>query len=172
MARAVVTAFEPRPADRQITAFVVARAGAVIEPSVVEAFARRRLPDYMVPSRIVPRDALPLNASGKLDRGALEVPQGEERVAEVKAATLSELEAGLLALWRDLLGAPVAGPDDDFFGLGGHSLLATRLLLRVERTFGRRVSMKTLFQAPTVRQFAALLREQLPVIGQDVSPLS
>jgi acyl transferase domain-containing protein len=67
------------------------------------------------------------------------------------------IEAQLTQMWRDLLGIDAIGLDDNFFELGGHSLLATRVLARVFDMFGVQVSLRTLFEAPTLRQFAAVV---------------
>jgi acyl transferase domain-containing protein/acyl carrier protein len=62
------------------------------------------------------------------------------------------VEAQVAAIWSDLLGIPQIGLDDDFFQLGGHSLLATRVLARLEEVLGARLSLRDIFEAPTVRQ--------------------
>jgi hypothetical protein len=61
----------------------------------------------------------------------------------------------MAALWREILNVEVVGLDDDFFALGGHSLLATRVLSRVRSAFGVELSLRTLFDAPTLAGMAA-----------------
>src|SRR6185436_13560854 len=62
-------------------------------------------------------------------------------------------------IWRDVLGAPEVGPDDEFFQLGGYSLAAVSLLSLVERAYGVRLPMSVLLaQASTPARMAALLR--------------
>jgi thioesterase domain-containing protein/acyl carrier protein len=68
-----------------------------------------------------------------------------------------EVETELAQMWRDLLGVDTVGANDDFFELGGHSLIAVRLVNRVEKRFGARIKLATLFEARTVRHLAALL---------------
>jgi acyl carrier protein len=65
-------------------------------------------------------------------------------------------------VWEDLLGVHPIGAHDNFFELGGHSLLATRVLARVDDQFGIRLPLRSLFEAPTVRQLAELLAAQIP----------
>jgi thioesterase domain-containing protein/acyl carrier protein len=67
----------------------------------------------------------------------------------------TEAETRMMAIWRDVLQVPEIGPKSNFFELGGHSLMAMRLMTKVERTFGVKINVMTLFQAPTVREFAA-----------------
>lgn len=67
------------------------------------------------------------------------------------AAPSDEVEARLTAMWQELLGVDAIGPHDNFFELGGHSLLATRVLARVQSAFGVRLTLRAVFEAPTVR---------------------
>ena len=60
--------------------------------------------------------------------------------------------------WQELLGVDHVRPNDNFFDLGGHSLLAIRLFSRIQRAYGTEFGLATLFEAPTVRQLADLLR--------------
>jgi thioesterase domain-containing protein/acyl carrier protein len=61
----------------------------------------------------------------------------------------------MMAIWRDVLQVPEIGPTSNFFELGGHSLMAMRLMTKVASTFGVKINVMTLFQAPTVREFTA-----------------
>ena len=132
-------------------------AAAPPDAATLRHFLQLDLPDFMIPSDIIAVDALPLTANRKIDRAALP-PPASFAVALLTPVEMDETERRIAALWADLLGTPVSGLDDDFFTLGGHSLLVATLQQRIAVAFGRRLSMASLFYAPTIRQQAELLR--------------
>ncbi|MGW3962983.1 amino acid adenylation domain-containing protein [Amycolatopsis sp. NPDC005003] len=113
----------------------------------------RVLPKYLVPTRFVVLDVLPVTTSGKVDRAALPRIAASGRGAAPRDAA-EELLCGLFA---EVLEAVDVGIDDDFFDLGGHSLSVMRLLNGVRSTFGRELGVPAVFERPTVRGLAELL---------------
>ncbi|AYN30693.1 putative NRPS [Streptomyces albus] len=109
------------------------------------------LPEYLVPSVIVPLDALPLTANGKIDRAALPAPD----TATTARAPRDPREEVMAGLFADLLGLPAVGADDDFFALGGHSLLALRLANTVRSRLGTDLALRDIFEHPTPAALAA-----------------
>ncbi len=90
---------------------------------------REELPDYMVPSRFVMVDRLPLTSNGKVDRRGLS-GSGQARPPSGKpfVAPSNEVEILLGQVWADALGADEVSRDDRFFDIGGDSLLAVRVV--------------------------------------------
>ncbi len=131
------------------------------------------LPPYMVPASFVWVDSLPRHVDGSVDVARLPEPPSawhpvesadpmtaleEVVVRPVDGAT--RVEQNLIAIWQEVLGVRRIALSDDFFDLGGHSLLALELLAAVERTFGARLRLADIFEAPTVAQMARLLESQ------------
>ncbi len=147
--------------DARLVAYVAPRTGGPApEARSLREHLRRRLPEFMVPAAIVLLDALPLSPNGKVDRKALPAPAAA--VDDRPRALLTPTEEILSGLWSDLLAAerPPA-PGDDFFALGGHSLLATRMLARLWQIFGVELTVRSLFEDPSLGALARRINEEL-----------
>ncbi|HYH46786.1 MAG TPA: amino acid adenylation domain-containing protein, partial [Thermoanaerobaculia bacterium] len=142
--------------DRRLVAFVVAGAGeAVPGAAELRAFLRRTLPDSLVPGAWVEIPALPLTASGKVDRRALAALAPTPEAREGSAAPATPVEEILAGIWSEVLHVEPIGAADDFFELGGHSLLATQVQSRVREALGVELPLRSLFEKPTVAALAA-----------------
>ncbi|MER6074420.1 amino acid adenylation domain-containing protein [Streptomyces sp. NPDC001817] len=124
---------------------------------VLRTHLQERLPDHMVPSALTTLDALPLDANGKVDRGALPAPSATAEGPGTEPGTpIQEIVRDLFA---EVLGLPrhQVHADSDFFRIGGHALAAARLLSRARRTLGADPGSRALYEAPTPAAFAALV---------------
>ncbi|MFE0179107.1 amino acid adenylation domain-containing protein, partial [Streptomyces sp. NPDC059002] len=161
IAQAAVTVREDTPGDKRLVAYVVPADGTSSwSPSAtasVLALAAERLPDYMVPSAVVPLDALPLTVNRKLDREALPAPDYSAGAAAAGRGPSNVREELLCGVFAQVLGVDKVEVDDDFFAIGGHSLLAVRLASRVRAVLGVDLDIRVLFDAPTVAGLAAAL---------------
>ena len=166
---AVVSVVGDTSDSRQIVAHVVRADPTVPPPANVYSELRRTLPDYMLPATIVWLPALPLNASGKIDRRALEVPDAvATRRGGVPTPPRDMLEEVLLRIWQELLGDNEIGVLDHFFDVGGHSLLAARLVDAIEQETGVAIPLTAMFADDTVAGLAAALREGAPNGGAPI----
>ena len=146
---------------KQLVAYVVPVRKPAPSVSELRTFLRERLPDYMVPAAVVILDKLPLTPNGKVDKKALpEATQAAVGRDDGERVPRDLFQAQLAPIWESVLGKKPISVDEDFFELGGHSLLAVRLMHRVEQTFGQRLPITTLLQAPTIERLAVLLRNE------------
>ncbi len=119
----------------------------------LRAFLRESLPEYMVPTVLVPLPALPRTPNGKVDRRALPEPEAQpEAVGEVPPR--GETEEMVAGVWAAVLGRTRVGARGHFFDLGGHSLLGTQAMSRLRHLFGVDLPLRSLFEAPTVAAMA------------------
>nr|WP_157357341.1 non-ribosomal peptide synthase/polyketide synthase [Amycolatopsis nigrescens] len=146
--------------DQHLVGYLVAAPGAAPDLSEVRAGVAASLPEHMVPAALVPLPELPLTPNGKLDRKALPAPDFAGLVTG--RAPRTEREERLCAAFAEVLGLTEVGIDDDFFVLGGHSLLAMRLVSRVQAELGLRVSLRAVFDTPTVAGLAERLDAAAP----------
>jgi amino acid adenylation domain-containing protein len=147
--------------EARLVAHVMGRGGSVRETDL-RAHLARRLPEYMIPTRFVAHDELPLTPSGKIDRRALgEAPLPPEVVREATAGA-DELERFLIDIWCAVLDRPDVGRDDRVFDLGASSLQAAAFVNRVQRELGEFLYVVTVFTAPTVIEYAAFLEREYP----------
>lgn len=165
VARAVVAVRERAPGERHLVGYFVPREGGGEQGLVggIRDFLRTRLPEFMVPWRLMAIPAVPLSTNGKVDRAALPAPPAE--VAEGSApeadeAPRTEVERRIAAIWQEVLGVPRVGLHQNFFDLGGHSLLLVQVFDRLRASFGEGLSMTELLRHPTVSAMAERLSQR------------
>ena len=146
--QAVVIAREDRPGDRRLVGYVTGSA----DPAELRAALAERLPAYMVPAAVMIIDALPLTPNGKLDTRTLPAP---EYTAGVYRAPGSAVEGVLAGIYAQVLGVERVGVEDSFFDLGGDSLSAMRLIAAVNTGLDAGLSVRAVFEAPTVARLAS-----------------
>ncbi|QKW09060.1 LLM class flavin-dependent oxidoreductase [Streptomyces sp. NA04227] len=145
--------------DRALAGYVVAEPGATVPAAALRAHLAERLPAYMVPAFLQELPELPYTPNGKVDRRALPQPAAAVRTGTEWIAPRGLTELRLAVLWEETLGRHSIGVHDSFFELGGNSVLAVMLLAEVERQFGNRLPLATLFRGPTVAEMARTLDE-------------
>jgi amino acid adenylation domain-containing protein len=159
----VVTA-QGSDAEKRLVAYIVPTdAGKTPSVEDLRATLQHRLPSYMVPSVFAFIDEIPLTSNGKADIKKL--MQSEVKTAQRETpseAPCDEIETELVELWERVLNVRPIGVHDDFFALGGHSLIGVRLLANIKKTYQCDLELATLFEARTVRQLAALIRNAHP----------
>ncbi|MFD4181841.1 amino acid adenylation domain-containing protein, partial [Rhodococcus sp. NPDC058514] len=135
-----------------LASYVLPASGHRIEPAEVREFLSTRLPSHMVPSSVTILDDIPLTPVGKLDRAALPAPEFVS-AAEFRAPTTT-LERTIADIFATVIGIDRIGLDDSFFDLGGNSLSATRVMARLSAALETDLSVRALFEAPTIGTLA------------------
>jgi aspartate racemase len=162
IAQAVVTAREVN-GEKRLSGYIVSLPDAV-KTSELRQHLKASLPEYMIPANFVFLKSFPLTPNGKVDRRALPAPEPSETItSEGYVAPRDEFESAMVRVWEQVLGKRPIGLHDNFFELGGHSLLAVRLVSRIEKQFGKKLTITALIQAPTVAGLVSMLK------GEDLS---
>jgi thioesterase domain-containing protein len=161
---AVVVARDDRLEEKQLVAYVVAAQRPAPTMRELRNFLLRKLPDYMAPSSFVFLHALPLTPNGKVDRLALPAPDRQRPETEIAfVAPRKRVERALAQIWEKLLGLEHLGIHDNFFDLGGHSLLAARMFVEIQKAFGKKLPLSTLFQGATIEHLAGIIDKPTPL---------
>ncbi|MEO3819137.1 amino acid adenylation domain-containing protein [Plantactinospora sp. B24E8] len=118
------------------------------------------LPDYMVPAAFVAVERIPLTVNGKLDRRALPDPDGAAVAADADhVPPRNPVEERIAAGWTELLRVTGVGVHDNFFARGGDSILAVRLASWLQEEFDVELTVRTVFERPTVAQLGTAVEE-------------
>ncbi len=136
-----------------LAAYIIPVKGQSPDPSEIRDYLMDRLPDYMVPGAYVFLEAFPLTPNGKVDRQALPAPEGGVIQAEY-VAPRNPVEEVIASIFSDILKIERIGARDNFFDLGGHSLMATQLVSRLRDAFQVELSLREMFETPTVEGLA------------------
>ena len=155
----VVIDREQTTGSKYLVAYVVPSQETVSTSDLYD-FLKQKLPDYMVPAAFVFLDTLPLTPNGKVDRRTLSTLNvSTESLVASFVQPRSFLEKTLAAIWTNVLRLEQVGIYDNFFDLGGHSLLATQVISRVQEAFSVDLSVRQLFEFPTVAQLSEVIEK-------------
>ncbi len=145
---------------KQLVAYIVTPPGTPsLAASDLRRFLQEKLPEYMVPSNFIVLEKIPLTLNGKIDRHALPAPSGNELKAAY-VAPRTPIEELLTNVWSDVLEQQKISIHDDFFERGGHSLLGTQVISRIRDLFSVEISLRQLYESPTVVSLAESLVKQ------------
>ncbi|MBA4495181.1 condensation domain-containing protein [Paenactinomyces guangxiensis] len=157
---AVVLVEENKQGEKLLTAYV--KALHHLHVTELRTFLSDRLPHYMIPSRYILLEKMPLTPNGKKDRKAvLYMKQTHLSYNHSEISPRDSTEEKIYNIWTSVLDARQFGIDDHFFALGGQSLLATKVLMKLQDCFQVDLSISDLFKALTVRKLAGLIQYTL-----------
>ena len=113
----------------------------------------------MIPREIYIVDDLPLNKNGKIDYSKLNSKLASLESNTEKVAPNTQTEKKLTEIWMEILAITEVGITDNFFDVGGHSLLATQVVSRIRNKFSISISIKTIFDYPTIESLASEIEQ-------------
>ncbi|KEQ27657.1 non-ribosomal peptide synthetase [Paenibacillus tyrfis] len=122
----------------------------------------RWLPAYMVPTRFMRLEKLPLSTSGKVDRKALPSPEAALSSQPAEEAPVTEIERKLIDITENILNMQGIGVNDNFFRLGGNSLLTIRFVTEIESAFQISLTLMDFIDLPVIKDIAKIIEPMLP----------
>jgi len=148
--------------DDRLVAYIVTNDGSLPEIDQLRSFLAENLPDHMVPSVFVELAEMPLTASGKVDRSSLPSPNSTRPdISSEYVPPQDKIEDRLVDIWKEFLSIDRVGVNDNFFVMGGDSLSATRIISRINDVFRTELTMRHMFDSPSVRTIATQVRKFL-----------
>lgn len=165
--------------EAELVACLVGRDEQRPSDQEMREWIKKRLPTFMVPSRVEWYDSFPQMPNGKIDRKALAAgpvratartqPASRRASGGSEAGSPDELEAQAARIWKEVLGADRIMLTDNFFEVGGHSLLAIQVLARVKEWLGIEVPLRVMFETPTLADFVRAIEERRSAGGGSFS---
>ncbi|GGA37501.1 surfactin synthase subunit 1 [Kroppenstedtia guangzhouensis] len=152
---AVVLATEDQSGMAELCAYLVASPELSIPE--LRVYVSEHLPGYMIPTHYILLERMPLTVNGKVDRRALPQPDPSSLRKASYEAPANTLEEQLAAIWKEVLHLERVGVEDDFFLIGGHSLRAVKMTALVYERLGWEISLRDLYEQPTIRRLATRL---------------
>ncbi|MGG1603778.1 surfactin non-ribosomal peptide synthetase SrfAA [Bacillus subtilis] len=164
----VVLAVDQGAGDKLLCAYYVGEGD--ISSQEMREHAAKDLPAYMVPAVFIQMDELPLTGNGKIDRRALPIPDANVSRGVSYVAPRNGTEQKVADIWAQVLQAEQVGAYDHFFDIGGHSLAGMKMLALVHQELGVELSLKDLFQSPTVEGLAQVIASAEKGTAASISP--
>ena len=159
--QAIVVASENSNSGKILSAYIIPEKDKYFSLSEIKDHLRKKLPDYMIPSKFIKMEKFPLNNSGKIDRKKLPVPDENYDLYEKQyVPPRDELDAQLKDIWEKSFGIKNIGINDDFFELGGHSLLAARIFTQIRKTLNKNLPLAALFRASTISKLSDQIKQE------------
>ena len=171
---AVVVARKGVDGNQRLVAHLTVNGQAELGVGQLRKTLTDKLPDYMVPSVFVRLDQLPLTATGKVDRRALQEPDRRRPNLESPyVGPRTPIEHTLTRIWAEVLDVDRVGVHDNFLDLGGDSLLASQVIARALNFFQVEVPLGDLLKAPTVEEMVLVIvqKQALKADPEDIERL-
>ena len=153
VSQAVVINREEDNGTASLVAFIVPADGGMESNALlqaVRAHMQQYLPAYMMPADLRELPVFPLLSNGKVDYRALETISRSGNIV----APENEVEEGLLAIWKEILGDKLISTEDSFHKIGGNSLSIMKLIGRIYKGYSIRISLSDLFSHLTIKKQA------------------
>ena len=162
-------------AGEELVAFYTPSGRSAAPPAEVRRSLASTLPHFMIPSKLIPMEALPALPNGKVDRVRL-ARLATESVEGAQSTHVwnDEIEERIATLWSDALGVSGFGPDAGWLDLGGDSLTAMHVAGRIAQEYDSQVALGLLLSSATVPEVAKAVamagRAHLPGSATSVIP--
>ncbi len=158
----IIKVFNDKLGNKQLVAYLTPDKDNLPNQSEILAFLRRKLPNFMLPSMIVPIKRFPWTINGKIDLKSLPDPfqKSLSSSQDEQPESLPQIETDLIAIWQEILNHMQFGVEDNFFDSGGNSLLMLQVFNRLPESIRENLEFTDLFEYPTIRSLWQFLHQK------------
>ncbi|MFY0631879.1 MAG: amino acid adenylation domain-containing protein, partial [Flavobacteriaceae bacterium] len=153
----VVVAEDDPSGSKRLISYIVSN--VVFDKKSVTNELKEKLPDYMVPSFIIPMESLPLTPNGKIDKKKLSISLRNHDKEKNENSGLTNLQLELLNIWKTVLRMDQINIEDEFFDLGGHSLIASEMVSLIKNKIKVDLSIKDIFLNDSIAKLSDFISE-------------
>ncbi|MBC9909503.1 non-ribosomal peptide synthase/polyketide synthase [Chitinophaga varians] len=158
VSQTVVIAKAGENGNKRLLGYIVPKGD--FERDKLVAWLRERLPDYMMPSYLIPLEKLPMTVNGKVDKKALPDPDTIIQSSQDYVAPATPTEKALADFWKEQLEMERVSIHDNYFEAGGNSLLAIHLIALIRKQLAGEISISDIFDYPTIAELANVLDQR------------
>jgi len=157
--QAVAIASEDSSGNKKLVSYIVP--DGLFDREALIAYARAKLPEYMVPAAWIELEAMPVTQNGKVDKRALPDPVTSQLFKTEYTPPRNGMETTLAEMWQQLLNEEKIGVYDNFFELGGHSLLVIKMVSNIKKKLLLSIPISAIFQFSTISELSNYLEWEL-----------
>ncbi len=136
----------------------------------IMSFLSSKLPKYMVPTKLIQLDVLPINNNGKIDRNAL--PKVDLDIEDDFVPATTETQIKLLNIWKEILNMQSLGISNDFFSIGGDSLLSIKLSSFIQKEFNVDININDIFENSTIETLSKVIDNKKQLEKKEIAHIS
>ena len=159
--RAVVLVRPDHSGEKRLIGYAIPAADRMPVPEELREHLASSLPEYMIPTAWVMLEEFPLIAGWKINRNALPDPVEGEASGDSYVPPRTPTEQSVADIFAEVLSLPRVGAEDSFFEVGGNSLQAMRAVSRINKGFGIKINIRTLYGNGTVRAVSSAVDEKV-----------
>jgi len=123
-------------------------------------YLRGNLPEYMIPSLIIPVSEMPTTSNGKVDRAKLPEPDFGQILTQEYIAPRNKTEQALAAVWESTLKIEKIGVYDNFFQMGGDSIVSIRLISAINKALNTSLRVDQLYKNQCIADLAIAIQAE------------
>ncbi|KEI98762.1 hypothetical protein N496_03920 [Clostridium botulinum A2B3 87] len=165
---ATVIVWDIAPENKKLVAYIVMDDDEYFQLDLIKDYLKKNLPDYMIPSKFIVMDKLPVTLNGKINRKELPAPDFSINLNnEILVEPKNYIQKKLASIWREVLKIDKVGIRNKFFELGGDSILSIQVVARAYKS-GLIVTPKQIFENQTIEELSKVVSIKDESLNKDI----